>query len=88
MSYMLHLSLHEPLLCYRDALPRSATLLQAFSRAQADIASREEREHIRASNPQAFIGPAMQKKLDEIDRTARCNPGCKQSVPESQSTRP
>jgi hypothetical protein len=73
---------------YRDALPRSATLQEAFSRAQADIASREEREHIRASNPQAFIGPAMRKKLDEIDSTARCNTGCKQSVPESQATRP
>ena len=41
-----------------------------------------------ASNPQAFIGPAIRKKLDEIDSTARCNTGCKQSVPESQSTRP
>jgi hypothetical protein len=73
---------------YRDALPRSATLLEAFTRAQADIASREEREHIRASNPQSFVGPAMRKKLDEIDSTARCNTGCKQSVPESQATRP
>jgi len=72
---------------YRDALPHSATLQEAFDKARADIASREEREHIRASNPQEFIGSAMQKKLAEIDTTARCNTGCKQSVPESSSTR-
>jgi peptidase C13-like protein len=73
---------------YRDALPRSATLQEAFSGAEADIASREEREHVRASNPQSFIGSAIRSKLEEIDSTARCNTGCKQSVPESQSTRP
>jgi Peptidase C13 family len=73
---------------YRDALPHSATLLDAFAKAKADIASREAREHVRASNPEEFIGPAMQKKLADIDSTARCDTGCKQSVPESSSTRP
>jgi len=72
---------------YRDALPRSATLQEAFSQATADIASRETREGVRASNPQAFFGAAMEKKLAEIDRTARCNTGCRQSVPESQPIR-
>jgi len=52
---------------YRDALPHSATLQEAFDTAKADIASREQREHIRASNPQEFIGPAMQKKLAAIE---------------------
>jgi hypothetical protein len=52
---------------YRDALARSASLQDAFSRATADIASREQREGVRASNPQAFIGPAMQKKLAEME---------------------
>ena len=52
---------------YRDALPHSATLQEAFDKARADIASREEREHIRASNPREFLGPAMQKKLAEIE---------------------
>jgi Peptidase C13 family len=72
---------------YRDALPRSATLQDAFSRAKADIASREEREHVRASNPQAFFGKAMEEKLAGVDSTAHCNNGCRQSVPESSSTR-
>lgn len=72
---------------YRDALPQSATLQDAFSRAKADIASREEREHVRASNPQAFFGKAMAEKLAGIDSTARCNNGCRQSVPESSQTR-
>jgi len=72
---------------YQDALPQSATLQDAFSRAKADIASREEREHVRASNPQAFFGKAMEEKLAGIDSTAHCNNGCRQSVPESSQTR-
>jgi hypothetical protein len=72
---------------YRDALPRAATLQDAFSLAKADIESREERERVRASNPQAFFGPALQKKFAEIDSVAHCNTGCRQSVPESSSTR-
>jgi hypothetical protein len=72
---------------YRDALPQSATLQDAFSRAKADIASREEREHVRASNPQAFFGKAMEAKLAGVDSAAHCNNGCRQSVPESSSTR-
>jgi len=72
---------------YRDALPQSATLQDAFSRAKADIASREEREHVRASNPQAFFGKAMEAKLAGVDSAAHCNNGCRQSVPESSQTR-
>ena len=68
---------------YRDALPRSATLQEAFSRAAADIAGREQREGMRASKPQAFFGAALEKKMAEIDSTAHCNNGCRQSVPES-----
>jgi hypothetical protein len=36
---------------------------QAFDRAKADIASREQREGIRPSNPQGFFGAALEKKL-------------------------
>ncbi|HWM70271.1 MAG TPA: C13 family peptidase [Steroidobacteraceae bacterium] len=72
---------------YRDALPKSGTLQEAFSRATTDIASREQREGIRASNPQSYFGPAMQKKLAEVESTAHCNTGCNQSVPESQPIR-
>jgi len=52
---------------YRDALPKSASLREAFGRATADIAAREQREGIKASNPQAFFGPAMDRKLAEIE---------------------
>jgi peptidase C13-like protein len=52
---------------YRDALPKAATLRQAFDRAVADIASREQREGIKASNPQAFFGPALDQKLAQIE---------------------
>jgi hypothetical protein len=52
---------------YRDAFPKSATLRQAFDRAAADIASREQREGIKASNPQAFFGAAMDRKLAQIE---------------------
>jgi len=72
---------------YQDALPQSATLQDAFSRAKAEIASREEREHVRASNPQGFFGKAMEEKFAGIDSTAHCNNGCRQSVPESSQTR-
>jgi hypothetical protein len=72
---------------YRDALPQSATLQEAFSRAAADIAGREQREGIRASKPQAFFGTALEKKMAEIDSTAHCNNGCRQSVPESSPIR-
>jgi hypothetical protein len=72
---------------YRDALPRSASLQEAFSRATIDIAGREQRESIRASNPQAFFGPAMEKKLAEIETALHCNTGCNRSVPESQPIR-
>jgi hypothetical protein len=52
---------------YRDALPRSASLREAFDRAKADIASREQREGIDASRPQAFFGAAMDKKLAALE---------------------
>jgi hypothetical protein len=52
---------------YRDAFPKSASLRQAFVLATADIASREQREGITPSNPQAFFGPAMDQKLAQIE---------------------
>jgi hypothetical protein len=52
---------------YRDALGKSVSLRQAFARARADIASREQREGIKASNPQAFFGPGMDRKLAQIE---------------------
>jgi hypothetical protein len=48
---------------YRDALPRSTSLREAFERAQGNIAARELREGITPSLPQGFFGPALDKKL-------------------------
>ena len=72
---------------YRDAFARSTSLRDAFSRATIDIATREQREGIEASNPQAFFGPAMDRKLAGIEGAAHCNAGCNGSVPESQPIR-
>jgi hypothetical protein len=72
---------------YRDAFARSTSLREVFSRATNDIVSREQREGIKASNPQAFFGPAMNRKLAEIESATRCNTGCNRSVPESQPIR-
>jgi hypothetical protein len=72
---------------YRDAFARSTSLRDAFSRATIDIASREQREGIKASYPQAIFGPAMDQKLAEIESAVHCNSGCNRSVPESQPIR-
>jgi hypothetical protein len=72
---------------YRDAFPRSASLQEAFSRATTDIASREQREGIRASKPQGFFGHAVEKQLAEVESAVHCNTGCNRSVPESTPIR-
>jgi len=48
---------------YRDALPEARSLSDAFDAAKSAIAARERREHITASNPQAYFGAKMQAKL-------------------------
>jgi Peptidase C13 family len=52
---------------YRDALPAARTLREAFEQANAAIALRERGEHVEASNPQAYFGPEMEKKLTAFD---------------------
>ena len=54
---------------YRDALPATHSLREAFDTAKAAIAARERREHVDASNPQAYFGARMEAKL------ATMNPG-------------
>jgi Peptidase C13 family len=54
---------------YRDALPGAHSLRDAFETAKAAIAARERREHVAASNPQAYFGGKMEAKL------AAMNPG-------------
>jgi Peptidase C13 family len=48
---------------YRDALPEAHSLREAFDKAKAAIAIREQREKVDASNPQAFFGEQMEAKL-------------------------
>jgi Peptidase C13 family len=48
---------------YRDALPTAHSLREAFDTAKGAIAARERREHVDASNPQAFFGTKMEAKL-------------------------
>jgi len=51
---------------YRDALPKAASLRAAFDAAKASIAQREKAEAIEASDPQAFFGPLIEGKLQEM----------------------
>ena len=55
---------------YRDALPGARSLREAFDTAKAAIAARERREHVEASNPQAFFGGQLQKKLAAMSAVA------------------
>ena len=48
---------------YQDALPGAPTLRAAFEQASADIAAREKEDHFPSSDPQAYFGAAMEKKL-------------------------
>lgn len=48
---------------YRDALPGAHSLRDAFEQARAAIAARERREGVEASNPQAYFGADITKKL-------------------------
>ena len=50
----------------KDSLPRSATLEEAFHRAAALVARREDAEHQPHSNPQIYVGPLMRRKLGEL----------------------
>jgi hypothetical protein len=52
---------------YRDALPTAHSLREAFDTAKAAIAARERREHVDASNPQAYFGKAMEEKLASMN---------------------
>ncbi|HTV97368.1 MAG TPA: C13 family peptidase [Steroidobacteraceae bacterium] len=49
---------------YRDALPGARTLQEAFAKAKASIAQREQREHETPSEPQAFFGREISAVLE------------------------
>jgi hypothetical protein len=48
---------------YRDALPHAVSLRAAFDSAKATIAARERNDHETPSNPQAWFGEELEKKL-------------------------
>jgi hypothetical protein len=52
---------------YRDALPGARSLRAAFDAAKTAIAAREGREHVEASNPQAYFGAKIEAKLAATD---------------------
>jgi hypothetical protein len=52
---------------YRDALPNARSLRDAFDTAKAAIAERESREHVDASNPQAYFGKDIAEKLIPLE---------------------
>ena len=54
---------------YRDALPGARSMRAAFESAKAAIAARERREHVEASNPQAYFGAKMEAKLSAMSAT-------------------
>jgi hypothetical protein len=51
---------------YRDALPKAATLQEAFDQASAAIAAREQAEKITPSQPQAFYGTAIAAQFPQL----------------------
>jgi Peptidase C13 family len=51
----------------KDALPNSTTLEDAFRKASALIAQREDADHQSHSNPQLYVGAAMKRKLAALE---------------------
>ncbi|HZF27147.1 MAG TPA: C13 family peptidase [Steroidobacteraceae bacterium] len=51
---------------FRDALPASDSLLDAFARTQAIIAGREKSEGLTPSEPQLYVGARMRSKLKAL----------------------
>jgi hypothetical protein len=53
---------------YRDALPAAKSLRDAFNAAKAEIATREQRENVEASSPQASFGLEMERYLSGLEQ--------------------
>ena len=52
---------------WRDALPRAASMREAFESARVEITEREKQEGERPSHPQGFFGTLMESKLAEME---------------------
>ncbi len=50
----------------KDSLPSSSSLEEAFHKAAALVARREDAEHQAHSNPQLYVGPLMRRRLAEL----------------------
>ncbi|MEO8018141.1 MAG: C13 family peptidase [Pseudomonadota bacterium] len=59
---------------YRDSLPGARSLRAAFEAARREIMRRERRERFTPSQPQAYFGPLMEAKLDEIEKRTAAPP--------------
>lgn len=56
---------------YGQALPRARSLRDAFDAAKRAVAERESREHVTASDPQAYFGEQIEAKLARMSGAAR-----------------
>jgi len=54
---------------YRDALPASAHLRDAFEKARLDVRRKEQEEGFTPSQPQGYFGPLMEVKLGEMEQS-------------------
>lgn len=55
---------------YRDALPKAASLRDAFNEARQAIAAREKREGVTPSRPQAYFGAQIESQLRKVELQA------------------
>jgi hypothetical protein len=67
---------------FRDAMPFAPTLRAAFNSARKAIELREHKEHRDPSEPSAYFGKAMEKKLNDLDGVRpEMRPGAEQRAP-------
>ena len=56
---------------YRDSVLSAGSLRSAFDATTALIEKREKAEGVKASNPQAFFGEEMERRLAQMEQTIR-----------------
>jgi hypothetical protein len=53
---------------FKDSIPTTPTLEEAFKKAADLIQHRETAEHLEHSNPQLYVGPAIRQKLGLLEK--------------------